>query len=120
MVQVYRYARIYDAVQQQQIKWFVFGLSSVFLLVIIQGILQAVAPVSSAANAWYQLFNGPFWLVLWTIVLLSVSIPILRYRLWDIDVLINRTLVYGVLTVILTACLRWPDHWAASAFAGYQ
>jgi hypothetical protein len=103
VVQVYRYARIYDAVQQQQIKWFVFGLSSVFLLVIIQGILQAVAPVSSAAKAWYQLFNGPFWLVPWTIVLLSVSIPILRYRLWDIDVLINRTLVYGVLTVILTA-----------------
>ena len=103
VVQVYRYARIYDAVQQQQMKWFVFGLSSVFLLVIIQGILQAVAPASSAANAWYQLFNGPFWLVLWMIVLLSVSIPILRYRLWDIDVLINRTLVYGVLTVILTA-----------------
>src|SRR5256885_7328630 len=49
---------------------------------------------SSTANSWYQLFNGPFWLVLWTILLLSVSIPILRYRLWDIDVIINRTLVY--------------------------
>jgi hypothetical protein len=102
-VQTYRYVRIYDAVEQQQTKWFVFGLSVVFLLVIIQGLFQALAPGSSAAHAGYQLFNGPFWLLLWTILLLSVSIPILRYRLWDIDVIINRTLVYGSLTVLLVA-----------------
>ena len=102
-VQIYRYVRIYDAVEQQQTKWFVFGLSVVFFLVIIQGILQAVAPGSNAAHAGYQLFNGPFWLLIWTILLLSVSIPILRYRLWDIDVIINRTLVYGSLTVLLVA-----------------
>ncbi len=103
VVQVYRYVRVYDAVQRQQTKWFVFGLSIIFLLVIIQGILQGLAPGSSAAHAGYQLFNGPFWLLLWTIVLLSVSIPILRYRLWDIDVIINRTLVYGSLTVLVVA-----------------
>src|SRR6266699_4707978 len=101
VVQVYRYVRVYDAVERQQTKWFVFGLSIIFLLVIIQGILQGLAPGSSAAHAGYQLFNGPFWLLLWTIVLLSVSIPILRYRLWDIDVIINRTLVYGSLTVLV-------------------
>jgi hypothetical protein len=102
-VQIYRYLRVYDAVEQQQTKWFVFGLSIIFLLVLIQGILQALAPNVSAAPAGYQLFNGPFWLLLWTILLLSVSIPILRYRLWDIDVIINRTLVYGSLTVLLVS-----------------
>ena len=102
-VQIYRYVRVYDAVQRQQTKWFVFGMSVVFLLISIQQILQVVAPVSSAVNSWYQLFTGPFWLVPWTMLLLVVSIPILRYRLWDIDVIINRTLVYGSLTVLLAA-----------------
>ena len=102
-VQIYRYARVYNVVQRQQTKWFVFGLSIVFVLVIIQGLFQTMASSSSAARMGYQLFNGPFWLVLWTIVLLGVSIPILRYRLWDIDVIINRALVYGSLTGLLGA-----------------
>jgi hypothetical protein len=97
IAQVYRYMRVYDTVQRQQTKWFVFGASIVVSLLVIEGVLGAVAPNSP----WYQLFTGPFWLLVWTILLLSVSIPILRYRLWDIDVIINRTLVYGSLTVLL-------------------
>lgn len=99
-IQMYRYTHIYDSVQKQQVKWFVFAVSIAFLLTIIQNLFQAV-PNSDVARSWYQLFNGPFWLLLWTIVFLGVSIPILRYRLWDIDVLINRALVYGLLSATL-------------------
>lgn len=103
VVQIYRYVRVYNAVQQQQLKWFAFGLSIAFLLVLIQGILQARLADSPEVVFWYQLFNGPFWLVLWLLLLPSIGIPILRYRLWDIDTIINRALLYSSLSILLVA-----------------
>jgi hypothetical protein len=102
-VQVYRYARIYDAVQRQQAKWLVFGFSAGLTYFAIYNILGALVPALSAPDSLYQLLSAPIWPSIWTFLLVSVSIPILRYRLWDIDVLINRTLVYGSLTILLVA-----------------
>jgi len=102
-VQVYRYMRIYDTVQRQQTKWFVFGFGVGFSALAIYYVLGAVVPGLSAPDSWYQLLDALTWLLVWTLLLLSVSIAILRYRLWDIDVIINRTLVYGSLTTLLVA-----------------
>jgi len=97
LVQVYRYLRVYDVVERQQTKWFVFGMVIFLVLVLASGVATVLGPVS----VWNQVFNGPMWLLIWTILLLSVTIPILRYRIWDIDLLINRTLVYGTVTATL-------------------
>src|SRR5829696_1902331 len=82
--------------ERQQIKWFVFA-GAVFCAVI------AVAPVLwtlplTRATEW--IWPTLFLLGLGTIPA-ATGIAILKYRLYDIDILINRTLVYGSLTALL-------------------
>jgi len=79
--------------ERQQLKWVVysvallaFALPSTILLIII---LQSLENVRV------------FFAVLFPLIPISVGIAILRYRLYDIDLLINRTLVYGSLTAML-------------------
>ena len=102
-VQYYRYRRVYDAVQRQQTKWFVFAISIGFSFSLIYLAPIALVPSLSAPDSWYQLFNFLPGLLLLVVLLLSVGIAILRYRLWDVDVLINRALVYASLTALLVA-----------------
>jgi hypothetical protein len=74
------------AVQRQQIKWFAYG-----------AVLSIPLSLFPEAQPW-----GPYAEFLGTVLLLAgLGVGILRYRLWDIDRLVNRTLVYGLLTVIL-------------------
>jgi len=101
-IQVYRYVRVYDAVQRQQVKWFMFALFAGLSLVVVgNGILGGLVAPLNAPDSWYQLLNGTFTAFLFISLPLAIGIAILRYRLWDIDVIINRTLVYGSLTALL-------------------
>ena len=75
-------------VQRQQIKWFAYGAAPSVPL----GMLAQARPY------------GPYLELLGAALQLAgVGIGIFRFRLWDIDRLINRTLVYGLLTVLLGA-----------------
>jgi hypothetical protein len=90
--QAYRYRRVYSAVEKQQVKWFVFGMA----LLVIELAIFAVAPPDEVSLYAQDLFG----LVL-LVIPVSIGIAILRYRLWDIDVIIRKTLVYTVLTALL-------------------
>ena len=89
-----RYRRA-DQVERQQLKWLV--------LVLVLGV--AVGLAAAALNRVVpDLANGLGLLVVVEVALgvpLAVGAAILRYRLYDIDRLINRTLVYGLVTVLL-------------------
>jgi len=101
--QVYRYRKVSTAVQRQQTKWVVLAI----LLVVIYTLL------ASGGIYFHTLTNpnSPIALVFaisnslapWSLGLIPISIAlaILRYRLWDIDLLIRRTLIYTILTITL-------------------
>jgi len=105
VAQIYRYRRVSDPVERQQTKWVVFSLevSFVGLMRGSQG-LYALPLLFPALNLFTNL-SAP--LLFFLNVLLFFPLPfafglaIVRHRLWDIDLIINRILVYG----ILTACV---------------
>jgi hypothetical protein len=102
LVQVYRYRYIATGKQRQQTKWIVFGISvavagnvgarflASFVLLPPPG-GSSLADVVEVIIITFSMLVIPF----------TLGIAILSSRLWDIDVLINRTLVYGSLTAIL-------------------
>jgi hypothetical protein len=104
--QVWRYRRISGPAERQQTKWFALGL-------IITIIDFAVGNVLTEYRAIQWPAVSPTRFVLTDLLLYSVhnvailaiplawTIAILRYRLWDIDVIINRALVYVSLTATL-------------------
>jgi signal transduction histidine kinase len=98
-VQLYRYSLASDHVQRQQSKWLIFGFALALLLDIPYLGLPGLFPVLAAASSPYLLLNATAIELFHVSVPLAIGFAILRYRLWDIDLIINRTLVYGTLTV---------------------
>jgi hypothetical protein len=93
--------------ERQQVKWIAFAASFVGLVALITVVSTQMFAPESLETAGTQ----PLWLeLLQDVELLSlagvpvaVGFAILRHRLYDIDVVINRTLVYGSLTAMLVA-----------------
>jgi hypothetical protein len=100
-IQVYRYLRVYNPVQRQQTKWLVFAFTVIVVLLVLYLAIGGLVPAFSQPNSLYRLTRATMTMIFFLLIPLSIGIAILRYRLWDIDVIINRTLAYGTLTAIL-------------------
>jgi hypothetical protein len=86
-------------VERQQIKWFVYAAAAT-----ITGIVFAyMIPDTIATPRWFDGAGFALNIAVTPAIPVSMGIAILRYRLYDIDTLINRTLVYGSLTATLVA-----------------
>jgi hypothetical protein len=102
--QIYRYKRISTPEERQQTKWVVFALG-VFIVILISGMLTPVLPslaVGTHAGFWNEFVgNGVIGVLPPALIPVAIGVSILRYRLWDIDLIIRRTLVYGALSLTL-------------------
>jgi hypothetical protein len=101
VAQIYRYARVSDPVQRQQTKWVVFGVA-----VAVAGVLTTIFTVGAAVDlppeeVGQRMLSMLLMDMSVLLIPLSIGVAVLRSRLFDIDVLINRTLVYGALTATL-------------------
>ncbi|MCW5861245.1 MAG: hypothetical protein KIS63_23305 [Caldilineales bacterium] len=92
--QVYRYRRVSTPIERQQTKWFVFALALIIAVSFVSAFLDATGRDGFLHDISY--------LLLWLPLFIALAIGILRYRLWDIDIIIRKTLQYTVITALLT------------------
>ena len=93
--------------EREQIKWIAFAASFVGLMYLVAMVASAMFP---SEESWFAP-GSPLWLDLlsyaalasFTAIPIAVGFAVLKYRLYNIDLLINRTLVYGSLTAMLVA-----------------
>jgi hypothetical protein len=96
-LQSYRYTRVSDATQRQQTKWVVLGMAVALGGFLVFPLVDALLP----GELLPSLLTNTAYFVLLLFIPISIAIAILRYRLYEIDLIINRTLVYGLLSAIL-------------------
>jgi signal transduction histidine kinase len=84
--------------ERQQLKWFTYG-GVVFVAGVIVSVASVLGPGNNNAPAWANAIQQ-----LSTVAVpIAIAIAVLKYRLYDIDVVISRTLVYGSLAAFITA-----------------
>jgi hypothetical protein len=116
--QAYRFSRVSTPLQRQQTKWAFLGLAAALfgpLVYFLSENISTAVPSANVPNILYQRVGASFFAfsllarMLGSLVItiylflfpISFAIAVLRYRLWDIDILIRRTLIYSVFTTLL-------------------
>lgn len=82
-------------VERQQLKWFVFAVALFPFVFALAQVIGAIEPGEEDMIMFLTIMSSGF------LIPVSMGVAILKYRLYDIDVVINRTVVYGSLTLTL-------------------
>lgn len=98
--QIGRYRFVSGTLERQQTKWVLygFGVAVLFALVPSLATVRLIRPPLGDLRQWWGLLMRLCWVVSSAALPLTLSIAVLRYRLYDIDLIIKRTLVYGTMT----------------------
>lgn len=113
LAQVYRYQNVSDEAERHQTRWVLYGMILTIWLSVainIPNVFLSAVPRERELAHLYSLIYSPLTLFAVLLTPLSIGAAILKRRLWDIDLIINRTMVYVPLTAILaglyTASIR--------------
>src|SRR5215469_1050847 len=111
--QVYRYRHVSTMRERQQTKWIVFGaavalLGFLLLGVLLPAVLKVFIPLQNLGPLSTTILVTSISLLL-LLIPFSLAFALLHYRLWDVDILINKTLVYsglsGTMAVVYAGCI---------------
>lgn len=108
--QVYRYRRVSNEIERQQTRWIVFAVALIMIVMSLFSIIGIFVPgydLMGQEQPNPQAFAYMFWQMPLSPVMsalpIAIAFSIMRHRLWNIDILINRALVYGTLTTFVVA-----------------
>jgi len=101
IAQLYRYHSVSSRMERQQTKWIVFGVTVTYFIEFASTLSTGLFPSFFSVGSPADLILLPITNAVPILIPLSFGFAILRYRLWEIDTIINRALVYSSLTVLL-------------------
>jgi hypothetical protein len=104
IAQIVRYRRVSTPVERCQTRWVVYGLTVAFLGTLGYNLLAVLFPAltdPARGGLLYDLARAPVTYSFVLAIPITIGISILRFKLWDIDLIIDRTLVYIGVTAVL-------------------
>ncbi len=94
----WRWFKVSDRTARAQTQWVLLGVAAAVMALGVSAFVPALAPTSSGAALGFALAT------LGTLAIpLSIAAAVTRYRLWDVDLIVNRAVVYAAVVVILIA-----------------
>ncbi|MBX3081588.1 MAG: protein kinase [Anaerolineae bacterium] len=101
-LQVRRYRKLATPTQRQQLKWLLVGLVIALIAIIPTVYILSIGEVVTYENnVWLTIILKTVRNLAMLSVPITLAFSIFRYRLWDIDLTINKSVVYGLATLIL-------------------
>jgi len=103
LAQIHRYRKVSNMVERQQTKWVIYGLSIGIGGYLVVRTMSVLDPDPFGSGLPFEIALNIIAVLIILLLPTSISIAVIKYRLWDINPIINRTLVYGALSFLTVA-----------------